>query len=95
MPARTARRAAFALIELIVVIAIIAILATMFLPTLGKAKKQAQQINCVSNFQQIGAALRMYVDDISDWLPPGPCNFRFFDMHVASKLAKTPDHDHD
>jgi len=55
-----------------VVIAIIAILAAMLLPALARAKKKAQQVNCVSNFKQMGLALRMYCDDNSEYLPPGP-----------------------
>jgi prepilin-type N-terminal cleavage/methylation domain-containing protein len=59
----------FSLVELLVVIAIIGVLMALLIPVLGRARQQAQLVECKSNLQQIAFATRMYADMHRDRYP--------------------------
>lgn len=63
------RRQAFTLVELLVVIGIIALLIGMLLPTLSKARRQAETVQCMSNLRQLAAGCLMHAQDKKGYLP--------------------------
>ncbi len=67
---RYARTAGFTFIELMTVWAIICILAAILFPVFARAREKAHQTSCVSNLQNIGAALKMYAYENYGHLPP-------------------------
>ncbi len=62
-------RKGFTLIELLVVIAIIAILAAILFPVFAQAREQARATVCISNTQQIGLGVQMYLQDYDETFP--------------------------
>lgn len=60
----------FTLLELLVVLGVLGLLAGLMLPALGRAKRRAQQVACISHFKQLTASWKLYADDNQGRLVP-------------------------
>jgi prepilin-type processing-associated H-X9-DG protein/prepilin-type N-terminal cleavage/methylation domain-containing protein len=65
----TRSRGAFTLVELLVVIGIIGLLVAILLPSLQRARSQANVLKCLSNVRQINIACQMYANENGGYLP--------------------------
>jgi prepilin-type N-terminal cleavage/methylation domain-containing protein/prepilin-type processing-associated H-X9-DG protein len=68
-PHRRSDDPGFTLVELLVVIGIIAVLIGILLPTLSRAREQANRTVCLSNLRTLGQAMILYANDSKDRLP--------------------------
>jgi prepilin-type N-terminal cleavage/methylation domain-containing protein/prepilin-type processing-associated H-X9-DG protein len=80
----------FTLVELLVVVAIIAVLIALLLPSLGKARRHAQQVACLSNLRQLGLALVAYAGQNNGSFP-APAGV--FSRHAEDWVHWQPDRD--
>jgi competence protein ComGC len=56
-------RPAFTVIELIVLVGVILLLALVLIPSMGKAHRKADLINCANNLKQVGVSFRLWESD--------------------------------
>ncbi len=81
------RRRGFTLVELLVVIGIIAVLISLLLPSLNKARAQAQRTACLSNLRQVHQAMMLYALQHRDQVPLGYRKAKQFNSMLYSATA--------
>lgn len=80
---------AFTLVELLVVISIIALLLAILMPSLAKARRQAQKVVCSSSLHQQFISFSNYAADNKGKYPPG-LNWGHFPFGTFINSAPNP-----
>jgi prepilin-type N-terminal cleavage/methylation domain-containing protein/prepilin-type processing-associated H-X9-DG protein len=74
----TCHKAGFSLVELLVSISLIALLMSLLVPGLGRARRQARSMTCMSRVRQLGLAFHAYAHDHDDYALPTSIDGRTF-----------------
>ena len=85
---RRAKRTGFTLVELLVVVGIIAVLIGILLPTLSKARDQANRTRCLANLRSIGQGMILYASVYKDRLPNTNPPNTAYDLAASSYVMK-------
>jgi prepilin-type N-terminal cleavage/methylation domain-containing protein/prepilin-type processing-associated H-X9-DG protein len=56
----------FTLIELLVVVGVIAVMIAILLPSLGRSRRQAQRVTCMTNMRALGSGSQIYTSEFEN-----------------------------